>query len=117
MKVKNFHMIRLRSPQVLVCTMTCSFLLLSAHDFSKEQQEIIDRGVEIRIEEYVKRQEDRCWERAVTAAVSQVDSMVRAGALESRIDEIVKPPRPDKPGKPLIKHLPDSLNHSKLQID
>jgi len=111
-------MVRLHAALVLSGTVLCSFLLIGAEQgFDSDQQEIIDRGVEIKIEEYVKRQNDRCWERAVATAVAKVDSMVRAGALESRIDPVVKPPRPNKPGKPVIKQLPDSLNHGKLRND
>jgi len=90
------------------------FFLQSQRDAGDAQQAIIDQGVEIKIEEYIKRQETRCFERAVIDAVSRVDSMVRAGALEERIDPVVKPPRPDKPDMPTIKQLPDSLGHSKM---
>ncbi len=118
MKGKGSHPIRLSSPMVLMSTVLCAFLLLSSgQGFDDDQQEIINRGVEIKIEEYTKRQEKRCRERAVEEAVTRVDSMVRAGALESRIDPVVKPPRPGKPGKPAIKQLPDSLSHSKMLND
>ena len=118
MKDKNSHMVRPRSLQVFIVTMLCAFLLLSSDQgFDEDQKDIIDRGVEIKIEEYIERQKNRCWERAVEDAVTQVDSMVRAGALESRVDPVVKPPRPGKPGKPAIKQLPDSLSHSKMLKD
>ncbi len=95
-------------------TIGCAILLLSAQGADEDQQKIIDEGVEIKIEEFIKRQNSRCWEKAVTTAISRVDSMVRAGALESRIDPVEKPPRPNKPDKPAIKLLPDSLSHSKV---
>ena len=117
MKTKKLLMIRRGSPQLFVTTVICAFLMLSSQGFDEEQQEIIDRGVEIKIEDFIKRQQTRCWERALSTAVTRVDSMVRAGALEMRIDPVIKPPRPDRPSKPAIKQLPDSMSHSKMLND
>ena len=118
MKGKYIRMIRLRSALLMISTVLCAFLLLSSQQgFDQDRQDIIDEGVRIKIEDYVIRQETGCWERAVTEAVALVDSMVRAGALTSRVDPIDKPPRPGKPGKPVIKQLPDSLGHSKMLND
>ncbi|RLD22152.1 MAG: hypothetical protein DRI69_02065 [Bacteroidetes bacterium] len=118
MRANKSLLVRLRVPLLVSTTILCAFILLgSDQGFGEDQKEIIDRGVEIKIEEYIKRQDKRCWDRALEEAVSLVDSMVRAGAMGSRIDPVVKPPRPYKPGKPEIKQLPDSLDHSKVLKD
>lgn len=118
MRDKRLNTLRLRLPLIVSGTILSSLLLLSSQQgFSDDRQEIIDRGVEIKIEEYIKRQETRCMERALTEAVALVDSMVRAGAVEMRIDPVIKPPRPGKPDKPVLKTLPDSLGHSKVLKD
>ncbi len=89
--------------------------MLSSQGFDEDQQAIIDEGVVIKVTDYIQRQEKKCWDRAVEAAVIRVDSMVRAGAMESRIDPVLKPDRPNRPSRPPLKQLPDSLSHSILK--
>jgi hypothetical protein len=102
---------------ILLSTAASCFLLLSSQGYDEDQQAIIDEGVEIKIKEFILRQEKKCWDRAVGEAVIRVDSMVRAGAIESRLDPVAKPDRPNKPTMPPLKQLPDSLNHGILRND
>jgi thermostable 8-oxoguanine DNA glycosylase len=72
-------------------------------------QEVIEEGVRIRVEEFRSREWSKCLEEAQRLAIIRADSIIRARAKTEAIEAIIKPPRPDKPVKPQLRTLPDSL--------
>lgn len=73
------------------------------------RERIIERGIQIKVEEFRTRQMAECRNRAIELAVVRVDSIIRAMARHHMIDPVQKPPRSTKPEKPEIKQLPDTL--------
>ncbi|MDX1406731.1 MAG: hypothetical protein R3330_01325 [Saprospiraceae bacterium] len=73
------------------------------------EDEIIARGVEIKVEDFRLRQLQICRDRALKAAVTRVDSLIRAQARQQAVTPIRKPPKPQRPDFPVVRILPDSL--------
>lgn len=88
---------------------------LSNEQNAAQREKVIAKGVEIELEEFRKRHDRDCRSKIVDLAVTQVDSLVRAGYLIPRVDPVDKPPKPPKPGKPVLKTLPDSLSMQMLR--
>ena len=77
--------------------------------------EIIARGIEIKVEEFRIRQIRICREKVLKVAVAHSDSLIRVVAREQAVEPVVKPPKPQRPEKPAMKILPDSLDHDTLR--
>ena len=89
-----------------VLTLSCSDRR-AERDLAREQ--LIADGVEIKVSEFREREWQKCVEHARTLAVVRVDSLIRAMARLDAIEPVFKPPKPDRPVKPEIKEVPDSL--------
>ena len=93
-------------------------LLSSCADLEMDEEEkaaIIEQGVKIQVAEFRKKHDRECMDEALETARRRVDSLVREGALIPRVDPVDKPPKPDRPEKPLLKSLPDSINHGLIR--
>lgn len=80
------------------------------------EEEIIARGVQIKVEDFRAKQQRICRENAVDAAVVKADSLIRARARYEAVEPKVKPPKPNRPEKPEVKIIPDSLDHDSLKV-
>lgn len=74
-----------------------------------ERMAYIEKQVEERINEYKSIIDERCMERILEEANRQTDSILLVKARLERGDSLNKPPRPDKPGKPEVKTIIDSV--------
>lgn len=81
---------------------------------SELRQQLIDEGVEIRISEFRTREWAKCVENARAKAIASADSIIRARAKHEAVEQIIKPPKPDRPAQPPVKTLPDSLRPDTL---
>ena len=100
---------------VILGLIGCITLLPSCELEEQRKKEIIAEGVEIKIDQFVARRERICREEAIDKAMVIVDSILRVEGLDTRIKPVEKPPVAQKPGKPTIKTLPDSLGMQKLR--
>ena len=91
--------------------------IVRGQNFTDEEKEIIERGAELQVEAYVKRLQNECKQRAITRAMVIVDSLIRTQGLNERIEPIDKPPRPDRPIRPPVKTIPDSLTLDRVRKD
>ena len=92
-------------------------MLLGAYACSKpvSQEELIETAIEIRLQQWRIEQIELCRERALTEAAEYVDSMMIVTSLDTKLDTIPKPPKPNKPPKPSFKPTPDSLKVEELK--
>ena len=105
------------SRRFLVVTLAlCICVLTTAQDYSDEEKQIIERGVEIKIQSFIDRVESDCKQKAIDRAVVIVDSLMRSDGLINRIEPVSKPLKPTKPEQPFRKSVPDTL-HQKLKKD
>jgi len=92
-------------------------ILISACEDSEIQKEaiedLVDREVAARIEQYTLTLEKKCLEKVFIEANRIVDSMLIMDAKLS-LDTIDRPPKPEKPETPEIKLLEDSLQVAPL---
>lgn len=84
-------------------------LLTSFQNQDGPDPEIVRRGVEIKIDQFRKRQIRECNERALDRAVFLTDSLMAAQALFTKRDTMIKPVRATKPIKPKFAPVPDSI--------
>jgi len=104
-------MLRTRFPYPLF-----SLLLLFAltpacepkEDQSVRVQAMVDQLVQDRIQSHKDIRLARCREEMLREAGGKVDSMLLEEARLTR-DTLDRPPKPTKPGQPLLRTLPDSL--------
>lgn len=73
------------------------------------QEELIKAAVELKVEQWKLAERKRCEEEALTAAEAYVDSLLVTISLETKLDTIPKPLKPEKPEKPVFKERPDSI--------
>ncbi len=95
----------------------CSTTLLCAQDFTEDEKAIIERGAQLQVESYINRVQRECKRRAIDRALLIVDSLMRTDGLNSRIEPVDKPARPQRPGKPPIKKIPDTLKLDSVRRD
>ncbi len=99
-----------------ICTLLSGILCLllsSCIDHEAEnariREQLIAEGVEIKISEFIQHEWGKCVDQARTMAVARADSIIRANAKEESVEPVQKPPKPNRPDKPPIRVLPDSL--------
>ena len=73
------------------------------------QEELIDAAIEIKLSKWREEQLQACKEKAMLRAEEYVDSLLVAISLETKLDTIPKPEKPDRPAKPPFKPKPDSV--------
>ena len=100
-------------PVIIVCLL----LIAGCDREEKRRKEIIERGVELSIEQYRIRQEALCKRKAIEKAVVIADSIMRSEGPKRPWKLGEKPPPATKPFKPPVKQLPDSLGHDALRKD
>jgi hypothetical protein len=72
--------------------------------------EVVQKGVEIKIDQFRKRKYKECKKRALERALVVADSLMAAQALFIKNDTINRPPRAIKPEKPKFAPVPDSIS-------
>jgi len=95
--------------------LACIAVLSSCDREKKQREATIARGVEIKIEQFRKRQEAICKREAIDKAVVVADSLMRSTGPKTAVKPGVKPPPAIKPVKPAVKQLPDTLRHDALK--
>jgi hypothetical protein len=73
------------------------------------QEELIEAAVEIKLKQWQATQIKTCKENVIVEAEDYVDSLLVVMSLETKLDTIPKPAKPDKPPKPAFKQKPDSV--------
>jgi hypothetical protein len=81
---------------------------------SPELQTLIAEGVKIRIAEFEEREWEKCMTQALNLAIAEVDSLIRATAKQDAVEPVLKPPKPERPGKRPVKTLPDSIREKAI---
>lgn len=95
----------------------CVLLIAGCDREEKRRQEIIERGVELSIEQYRSRQEALCKQKAIEKAIVIADSIMRVDGPKRILKPGEKPPPALKPTRPPVRQLPDSLRHDVLRKD
>ena len=92
----------------------CLFsMLITMFGFQREKgpdPEIVQKGIEIKIDQFRKRKQKECKKRALERALVVADSLMAAQALFIKTDTINRPPRAIKPEKPQFAPVPDSIS-------
>ncbi len=73
------------------------------------QEDLIQRAIQIKLDQWKLDQLAHCREEALTKAEAFVDSVLLVTSLDTKLDTIPKPTKPVKPEKPVFKAKPDSL--------
>jgi len=82
---------------------------LSKEEYSQEDiQALIDKEVEIKLQNYTRIKNERCQEDLIKEANRLADSVMVAEAFFDR-DTAFRPPKPEKPEKPTLKTLKDTV--------
>ena len=84
-------------------------ILLIACKKKITQEELIEAAIEIKLSNWREEQIQACRDNAMLKAEEYVDSLLVAISLESKLDTIPKPEKPDRPAKPPFKPKPDSV--------
>jgi len=90
-------------------TLLMIMILLTACKQRISQEDLIDAAIEIKLSNWREEQLQVCREKAMVRAEEYVDSLLVAISLESKLDTIPKPEKPDRPSKPPFKAKPDSV--------
>ena len=102
----------MKSMKLLSLSVLC-MILASCVDHEAEtasfREQIVSEGVRIRISEFRQREWDKCLEQARDLAIANADSMIRAMAKQEAVEPVQKPPKPERPVKPEVRILPDSV--------
>ena len=93
----------------LACLVACVDM---DHEQSEERDMIVAQGVDIRLDDFRKREWEKCQAKALDRAIQLADSTIRARARQEAIEPIAKPPKPERPLRPLMKTIPDSTGKS-----
>ncbi|MDX1476525.1 MAG: hypothetical protein R3301_02425 [Saprospiraceae bacterium] len=103
--------------QIIICCAV--FTALGLASFQQKpalsEEEIVEQGVAIKVEDFRARQLRICKDRALDMAIARVDSLIRARAREEAVTPIQKPPKPQKPAFPEVRVLPDSVRLDSLR--
>lgn len=73
------------------------------------QEELIREAVDLKVQQWKAAEAKRCSDEAYAKAEAYVDSLLVAISLETKLDTIPKPAKPEKPSKPVFKIKPDSV--------
>lgn len=95
----------------------CLVVIAGCDREEKQRQEIVERGVQIKLEQYSQRQEALCKREAIEKAIVIADSLMRLTGPKTVVNVGEKPPPAFKPLKPPVKQLPDTLKHDALRKD
>lgn len=86
-----------------------SLLLVSSCAEEVSQEDLVKAAIQMKIDQWQSAQLNDCLDRTYTKAEDYVDSLLLATSLDSKLDTIPKPGKPDKPVKPAFKEKPDSV--------
>ena len=86
-----------------------SLLFLASCSKEVSQEELIKAAVQLKIDQWQATQLKECKEEAYFKAENYVDSLLLVTSLETKLDTIPKPGKPDKPVKPPFKIKPDTV--------
>ena len=88
-------------PIIIFLMASCFVVLTSFQTKEEDQAKIIERGVEIKVEQFRLRKMRDCKEKALKRAIIRADSLMTIEALFLKIDTSSKPPRPQRPQRPI----------------
>ena len=100
---------------VISCVVILGALFAFDQQKSPGQEEAVAIGIEMKVDQFIRKQRSDCRIKAIIIAEQRVDSLMRVWSRNQEIDTLSKPPRPGKPDMPPIRNLPDSLNHDILK--
>jgi PBP1b-binding outer membrane lipoprotein LpoB len=86
-----------------------AFLLLAGCSKEVNQEDLVSAAVALKIEQWKVSQLALCKQEVYTKAEQYVDSILVVTSLDSKLDTIPKPLKPEKPTKPVFKDKPDSV--------
>jgi PBP1b-binding outer membrane lipoprotein LpoB len=86
-----------------------AFLLLAGCSKEVNQEDLVSAAVALKIEQWKVSQLALCKQEVYTKAEQYVDSILVVTSLDSKLDTIPKPLKPEKPTKPIFKDKPDSV--------
>lgn len=80
-----------------------AFLLLAGCSKEVNQEDLVSAAVALKIEQWKVSQLALCKQEVYTKAEQYVDSILVVTSLDSKLDTIPKPLKPEKPTKPVFK--------------
>jgi hypothetical protein len=86
-----------------------AFLVLTSCSKEVNQEDLVTAAVALKMEQWKVSQLAICRQEAYSKAEHYVDSILVVTSLESKLDTIPKPVKPEKPAKPVFKDKPDSV--------
>lgn len=73
------------------------------------QDVLIEDAVKLRVAQWRQAQLTDCRDRVIDKADAYVDSVLLANSLQSKLDTIPKPVKPERPEKPPLREKPDTV--------
>ena len=98
-----------RAERFVILALVAALGLTSCDREERQNQMIVEQGVKIKIDEFVARRNKICHDDAVKRAMVVADSILREEGFRTRIEPVEKPPVAQKPSRPAIRTLPDSV--------
>jgi len=86
-----------------------AFFLLTSCSKEVNQEDLVTSAVALKMEQWKASQLALCKQEVYSKAEQYVDSILVVTSLESKLDTIPKPIKPEKPAKPIFKDKPDSV--------
>ncbi len=86
-----------------------ALLLITSCSKEVNQEDLVTAAVALKIEQWKVSQLAICKQEVYSKAEQYVDSILVVTSLESKLDTIPKPLKPEKPSKPIFKDKPDSV--------
>ncbi len=86
------------------------FMACKPPDHSAEQQVLMDRRLQDKINQFIADEMEKCTRELLTEASATADSVLRAtNPILIQIDSIERPPKPPKPPQPNFERPKDSI--------
>ena len=86
-----------------------AFLILTSCSKEVNQEDLVSAAVALKMEQWKVSQLAICKQEVYAKAEQYVDSILVVTSLDSKLDTIPKPLKPEKPAKPIFKDKPDSV--------
>lgn len=86
-----------------------AFILLTSCSKEVNQEDLVTAAVALKMEQWKASQLALCKQEVYSKAEQYVDSILVVTSLDSKLDTIPKPVKPEKPTKPVFKDKPDSV--------
>lgn len=90
-------------PLLCLCCLSCE------RDDTELRQQMIERQIQDRLQNYMEVEKRRCMAKVMEEASALADSLLRANPVFITLDSLQRPPVPSRPDRPEFERRKDSI--------